>query len=86
MRLLSTKNLKLANFHDDKIPPYAILSHTWCEKEVTFEEWETIQFSNVSQKEGYMKIKKFCEQAAIDRFDWVWIDTYVHPNLCKCSG
>ncbi|CAF9941558.1 MAG: hypothetical protein ALECFALPRED_009186 [Alectoria fallacina] len=37
MRLLDTSTLKLREFHDDEIPDYAILSHTWEEGEMSFE-------------------------------------------------
>ncbi|OGM47056.1 hypothetical protein ABOM_003653 [Aspergillus bombycis] len=37
MRLLNTRTLQLTEFVDF-IPPYAILSHTWSPKEVSFQE------------------------------------------------
>ena len=40
MRLLSTSTLKLCEFHDDEIPDYAILSHTWEDGEVSFQEMD----------------------------------------------
>jgi hypothetical protein len=39
MRLINTRTLQLSQFFERKIPEYAILSHTWEEREVTFEEW-----------------------------------------------
>ncbi len=42
MRLLHTSTLKLREFHDDEIPDYAILSHTWEDGEVSFQEMEFI--------------------------------------------
>jgi hypothetical protein len=83
MRLLSTQNWGIKDFiSDDQVPPYAILSHTWDEDEVNFQQWENMEFSDISHMKGYSKIKKFGEQAAIDGFDWVWVDTYAHPNPC----
>jgi hypothetical protein len=42
MRLLERNNtgdFRLTrNFHDDKVPPYAILSHTWGDEEVLFQD------------------------------------------------
>lgn len=42
-------------------------------------------FSDISNIKGYSKIKKFGEQAAIDGFDWAWVDTYAYPNPCQYS-
>ncbi|KAF5363040.1 hypothetical protein D9758_012636 [Tetrapyrgos nigripes] len=41
MRLLNTKTLRLEEFFDE-IPPYAILSHTWEDEEVTFQDIQNI--------------------------------------------
>jgi hypothetical protein len=63
----------------DKIPPYAILSHTWQEgEEVTFEDFEIIE--NVRQikavdKSGYRKIRFCGQQAKRDALDYFWVDT-----------
>jgi hypothetical protein len=77
MRLLSTQNWEMKEFiSDGEVPPYAILSHTWNEEEVSFQQWETIPCSDINHLKGYKKIRKFGEQAAIRGFDWVWVDTY----------
>jgi hypothetical protein len=57
----------------DRIPPYAILSHTWAEdKEVTYQDLE----NNVEQtKEGYAKILFCAQQAKSDGLDHFWVDT-----------
>ncbi len=40
MRLLSSTTLEIREFlSDQNTPPYAILSHTWGEEEVTFADW-----------------------------------------------
>ncbi|KAI1319405.1 heterokaryon incompatibility protein-domain-containing protein [Xylariaceae sp. FL0255] len=41
MRLINTATLRLHEFLGDKVPEYAILSHTWEEGEVNFQEWTT---------------------------------------------
>jgi hypothetical protein len=44
MRLLDTKTLELKTFLDERnVPKYAILSHTWGEEEVTFEDLKVQQ-------------------------------------------
>lgn len=71
MRLLNTTTLKLHYFVAD-IPDYVILSHTWGEEEVLFED---IDKPNVSGMAGYAKILKCCQQGRDDGFDWAWVDT-----------
>ncbi len=38
MRLINVKTLEISEFFGDKIPPYGILSHTWGDEEVSFQE------------------------------------------------
>lgn len=38
MRLIDVETLELKEFVDDNIPPYAILSHTWGQEEVSFQD------------------------------------------------
>ncbi|KNG47044.1 vegetative incompatibility protein het-e-1 [Stemphylium lycopersici] len=58
---------------DDKIPPYAILSHTWDEgQEVTFDD---LMKNNGKNKTGYNKIRFCASQAKSDVLDYFWIDT-----------
>jgi len=42
MRLINTENLKVVEFMDNKIPAYAILSHTWGKEEVAFQDMERV--------------------------------------------
>ncbi|KAI0849305.1 HET-domain-containing protein [Daldinia vernicosa] len=72
MRLLHVYTRKLEEFNGDSIPPYAILSHTWCKYEITFQDllkW------GPKILDGYTKIDGCCRQAAKDGLDYVWIDT-----------
>jgi hypothetical protein len=58
---------------DDKIPPYAILSHTWKEgEEVTFQE--LIEGTGMD-KPGYEKIRFCGEQGKRDGLQYFWVDT-----------
>ncbi|OAG06035.1 HET-domain-containing protein, partial [Paraphaeosphaeria sporulosa] len=73
MRLLSTKSLQLEQFNDEeRLPPYAILSHTWGEEEVTLDD---LLREHVQTMIGYRKIEQTCRIAAQDGFGYVWIDT-----------
>jgi hypothetical protein len=62
----------------DKIPPYAILSHTWKEgQEVTFADLKDIGNAvdaNSQNKEGYQKIRFCARQAKHDGLDYFWVD------------
>ncbi|KAF2191875.1 hypothetical protein K469DRAFT_344388 [Zopfia rhizophila CBS 207.26] len=77
MRLLHTKesdagNFEIKEFRDDNIPQYAILSHTWAEEEVTFQDMEGTRAAN---KKGYKKVKNYCSIARANGFEYIWIDT-----------
>ncbi|KAI0839419.1 HET-domain-containing protein [Hypoxylon sp. FL0890] len=74
MRLLNARTKKLTDFLEADAPPYAILSHTWGNAEVTFEDiqsaWPLYRF-----KDGWKKIKWCCRQALQDDLQYVWVDT-----------
>ena len=77
MRLLehgSAGEFKLTeDLSDDKIPPYAILSHTWTTgEEVLFEE---VKNGTGKGKSGYDKIRFCGEQARRDGLQYFWVDT-----------
>ncbi len=77
MRLLHAETFRLVEFsHDDPIPEYAILSHTWGANgdEVTIKDlsgWPPW----FKRKPGWAKIKGCCRQARTDGIEYVWIDT-----------
>jgi hypothetical protein len=63
---------------DDRIPPYAILSHTWEGQEVAFKDLKNhkdIKNIDAKLKGGYQKIFFCAEQAKRDGLDYFWIDT-----------
>ncbi|KAI9696141.1 MAG: hypothetical protein M1820_008282 [Bogoriella megaspora] len=76
MRLLSCKasdNFELTDFNDDKLPRYAILSHTWIHgQEVTYDE---LVAGTGKEKAGYGKLRFCCERAAQDGLEYFWVDT-----------
>jgi hypothetical protein len=72
MRLLDTQTYQLINFLD-KLPPYAILSHTWQDDEVTFSDIGN-EIAR-SRLKGWSKISNCCLRAQKDGYSWVWIDT-----------
>jgi Heterokaryon incompatibility protein (HET) len=74
MRLINTTTLKLEEFIDKDVPPYVILSHTWAKEEASFQEMQNCD-EIVKKKEGYSKIKRCCEVARSDGFNYAWVDT-----------
>src|ERR1700761_3901303 len=73
MRLLNSKTLELKEFIGREIPEYVILSHTWGDEEVTFQDIQDLE--KATKKKGYEKIESCCKRAASDGAQWVWIDT-----------
>jgi ankyrin repeat protein len=77
MRLLQLQddgNFSLVEFSGDKIPRYAILSHTWGadNEEITFQDMKN---GRSRSKASYRKIS-FCEkQAKVDGLEYFWVDT-----------
>ncbi|PPQ96432.1 hypothetical protein CVT26_005064 [Gymnopilus dilepis] len=73
MRLLQVDTLSFKEIpKPDDEHCYAILSHTWGDQEVSFQEFSV---GNCADKAGYMKIKQCCEQAKLDGLEYVWVDT-----------
>jgi hypothetical protein len=75
MRLLNARTYDFHVVLGPKKPNYAILSHTWEDDEVLFEDIWTTAKEVWSTKKGYFKIRKTCEQALQDGCEFVWIDT-----------
>jgi hypothetical protein len=61
MRLLNTSTIQFEEFPGDDLPHYAILSHTWGEEEVSFQD---MQNGDGKDKAGHAKIKTCCALAA----------------------
>ncbi|OAL53543.1 HET-domain-containing protein [Pyrenochaeta sp. DS3sAY3a] len=62
----------------EKVPAYAILSHTWGEQEVTFKDLEkhqNLELSDGTLKAGYQKILFCAQRATRDGLDHFWIDS-----------
>ncbi|KAK1594643.1 heterokaryon incompatibility protein, partial [Colletotrichum navitas] len=71
MRLLNTATLQLSEFYDGQVPRYAILSHTWADDEVLFDDIE----GGPSPKAGWAKVQSACRLARGQDHAWMWIDT-----------
>ena len=72
MRLINTITLQLEDFSLKPIPPYAILSHTWADDEVTFQDMIA---GSAAQKTGFFKIQETCRLACNNKLGYAWVDT-----------
>ncbi|RDW66841.1 hypothetical protein BP5796_09590 [Coleophoma crateriformis] len=91
MRLLHVETLQFGVYLGEDIPPYAILSHTWGDQEVSFQEvcelqeWKAIpshcrpenpKVGVIRAKPGYRKIVEFIREVSLyEEVKYVWIDT-----------
>jgi hypothetical protein len=72
MRLINTTTLLLHDFPLGEAPPYAILSHTWGDGEVSFQDMASV---DRFMKKGYEKISRTCSLAREAGLGFAWIDT-----------
>ncbi|KAI0538716.1 heterokaryon incompatibility protein-domain-containing protein [Xylaria digitata] len=79
MRLLNTATYTLETFMGVKKPPYAILSHTWSEDEVLFEDIRDASPEQFLQKwrfkPGAAKVVDSANKAPEMEYQYIWIDT-----------
>ncbi|KAL7919178.1 putative ankyrin repeat-containing protein [Trichoderma austrokoningii] len=89
MRLLDAKALEIVDVLDD-VPPYAIISHTWGDEEVTIQQLRRLGAHShltsssrpldkkrraMISKAGYIKITGAARLAISRGLDYLWIDT-----------
>lgn len=79
MRLVHASSLRLCDFTGRAVPPYAILSHTWGEEEVSFKDMTK---GRASSLKGYAKILACCKQAELDYLEYVASVLYPRHRLC----
>jgi hypothetical protein len=53
--------------------PYAILSHTWTDDKVTFEDMQDLLIARC--KEGFSKIEATCQMEVKHGLQYAWVDT-----------
>jgi hypothetical protein len=59
-----------------EVPAYAILSHTWGEEEVIYQDLKKGKDkSKTVNKAGWRKIEFCAKQAAVDGLEYFWVDT-----------
>jgi hypothetical protein len=73
LELSLNDDFSLVPFDDDKLPRYAILSHTWIkDEEVTYNE---VKAGTGKGKSGYDKLRFCGKRAAQDGLQYFWVDT-----------
>lgn len=77
MWLINAHTLQLKAFVGNRVPTYNILSHTWNEDEVTFQD---MQDGIADRRKAYHKIVETCRLSlnpleGTQVCEWVWIDT-----------
>jgi len=80
MRLLNTATLQLEGpFFDESLrPEYAILSHTWGDGEVLYEDVRGLPPNSLTarvRKAGSAKVVAACALARREDYQYIWIDT-----------
>ncbi|KAJ4130162.1 hypothetical protein NW768_007144 [Fusarium equiseti] len=77
IRLLNTQTIQLESFNgnEDNIPLYAILSHTWGNDEITFQDVTQQPLEELRRREAFYKVQECCTQARKNGYDYVWVDT-----------
>ncbi|KAH6842486.1 heterokaryon incompatibility protein-domain-containing protein [Chaetomium sp. MPI-CAGE-AT-0009] len=79
MRLLQTASSgvpRLREFIGSQIPPYAILSHTWDNDEVTLQQLTAADLFALQGRARFRKVQRACTLARTrDALMYVWVDT-----------
>ncbi|KAI1734379.1 HET-domain-containing protein [Xylaria scruposa] len=73
MWLIDTDTLELKLHPSQPSSEYVILSHTWEEEEVTFQDFQNLDVART--KKGFSKIEKTCRLARKSKMKWAWVDT-----------
>ena len=73
MYLININSLRLEEFIQGSIPPYAILSHRWGSEELSFKE--VLKNRVDKKKKGYKKLEDACRVAAGYNVGYLWNDT-----------
>ncbi|KAL8997680.1 MAG: hypothetical protein Q9169_003087 [Polycauliona sp. 2 TL-2023] len=73
MWLINAHTLRLEEFLGEKAKEYVILSHRWEDDEVSFKDMQNLDLA--ASKKGFEKIRKTCELAIRDGYEYAWVDT-----------
>jgi hypothetical protein len=73
MWLIDTQSLALVFHANVPAKSYVILSHTWEDDEVSFQDFQDIEFART--KRGFTKIETICRFARERQYRYAWVDT-----------
>ncbi|KAF7534392.1 hypothetical protein G7054_g6259 [Neopestalotiopsis clavispora] len=73
MWLINTETFSLVFHHECPEDQYAILSHTWEEDEVSFQDFKHLTSARL--KKGFSKIDSTLRKARNYGYKWAWVDT-----------
>src|ERR1700753_3096180 len=73
MWLINTTTLELEFFVNPEKSSYAVLSHTWGDGEVLFQEFQNL--NTAKSKDGFSKIVRTCEISRQRGLRYAWVDT-----------
>jgi hypothetical protein len=73
MWLINTTSLVLDFIEDPDACMYAILSHTWGDDEVRFQDMADLE--RARKKKGFSKIERTCQLARDRSIEYAWVDT-----------
>ncbi|KAI0190506.1 hypothetical protein EV127DRAFT_495217 [Xylaria flabelliformis] len=74
MWFLNTETYSLEEHYSREVPKYAILSHTWQEEEVSYQDMRDSS-GGYQSRAGYRKIRTCCDLAAAQEISYAWVDT-----------
>ncbi|KAK6069257.1 vegetative incompatibility protein HET-E-1 [Seiridium cupressi] len=74
IRLINVCTLDLEEFHGHHTQPYATLSHTWGDSEISFQRWQQPD-DHTRRSQGYQKILGAYKTAESRGYRYLWCDT-----------
>ncbi|KAI0134574.1 heterokaryon incompatibility protein-domain-containing protein [Xylariales sp. AK1849] len=93
MRLLHAKTLRFKEHIGNNVPRYIILSHTWGDEGVSFQDfhileecWDLDPTYRIMAKAGFQKIRDFANMVlhdSVHNVEYIWVDTCC---IDKCSS
>jgi hypothetical protein len=74
LRLNDSGGCSIVRFQRDRIPQYAILSHTWGEEDDEF-TFKDLMDNTGQTKKGFQNLQFCGNQAKTDGLQYFWVDT-----------
>ncbi|KAI0385435.1 heterokaryon incompatibility protein-domain-containing protein [Hypomontagnella monticulosa] len=73
MWLINTDSFELERWDNYEKESYAILSHTWEDEEVSFQDFRDLEYAR--KKKGFVKIERTVQMARCRNLNYAWVDT-----------